>query len=188
MKRRVNPLALIALCALPFGSCTCSSSAPEPPPAKKVSGFGGLKPTMRSLPDMARGEGMVTPREVEPNAPPTVMVTPSAEARIPDNFPSDVPVFEGAEVMASQELANKANNVVFGVDAERPEVFRFYKDSMRGNGWNTTQEYEGKEQSFLSFQKDGMTTNVSIATDPKTGRKVIAVMYYKEEPLPFPEF
>lgn len=189
MTRHVRPLALVALCTLSFSSCTCSSSAPEPPPRPtvKVGGFGGIRPTGSSA-EVARAEGVLTPRAIETKAPPTLAVTPVAELSIPENFPDDVPVYAGAEVMASQVLANKANNVIFGVDAERPQVFRFYKDTMRSSGWNPTQEYEGKDQSFLSFEKDGMTTNVSIAIDPKTGRKVVAVMYYKEEPLPFPEF
>ncbi len=189
MMRRVTPFALIALCVLPFSSCTCSSSTPEPPPAARTrsSGFSGLKPTMRSLPDAPeRAEGLVTPRAVDTKAPPA-LGTPIA-AKIPDDFPSDVPVYSGANVMAAQVLANKATNVIFGVDADRPEVFKFYKNTMQSNGWKSTQEYEGNEQSFLSFQKDGMTTNVSVSTDPKTGKKVIAVMYYTEDPLPFPEF
>lgn len=189
--RRVTPFALIALCVLPFSSCTCSSSTPEMPPAKptRASGFGGLKPTMRSLPEAPeRVEGVITPAAVETKAPPTVIGTPANEARIPDDFPSDIPVYAGANVMAAQVMANKATNVIFGVDAERPEVFNFYKNTMTGNGWKTTQQYEGNDQSFLTFEKDGVTTNVSITKDPKTGKKVIAVMYYKEEPLPFAEF
>lgn len=189
--RRVTPFALIALCVLPFSSCTCSSSTPEMPPAKptRSSGFGGLKPTMRSLPEAPeRVEGVITPDAVETRVPPTVIGTPANEARIPDDFPSDIPVYAGANVMAAQVMANKATNVIFGVDAERPEVFNFYKNTMTGNGWKTTQQYEGNDQSFLTFEKDGVTTNVSITKDPKTGKKVIAVMYYKEEPLPFPEF
>ena len=29
---------------------------------------------------------------------------------------------------------------------------------------------------------------MTIAKDPRTGKQLIAIMYYKEEPLPFPEF
>ncbi|MDX2169037.1 MAG: hypothetical protein SF182_18360 [Deltaproteobacteria bacterium] len=192
MKRRVIAFALVALCVLPFSSCTCSSSTPESPPAKptRAAGFSGIKPTMRSLPQAAeQPEGVITPGAVETKAPPTLPpASPGGEARIPDNFPSDVPVYAGAKVMGTQVMGNKATNVIFGVDAERPEVFKFYKDSMVGSGWKTTQQYEGNDQSFLTFEKDGTTTNVIITNDPKTGKKVIAVMYYKEEPLPFAEF
>jgi hypothetical protein len=33
-----------------------------------------------------------------------------------------------------------------------------------------------------------MITNLTISKDPKTGRQVVAIMYYEEEDLPFPEF
>ena len=37
-------------------------------------------------------------------------------------------------------------------------------------------------------EKDGMITNMTVARDPKTGKQIIALMYYKQEPLPFEEF
>ena len=73
-------------------------------------------------------------------------------------------------------------------EADTPKIFNFYKDDMRGSGWKVAQEYEGKDQSFLAFDKDGVTTRVRVSKDPKSGKKVISVMYFKEEPLPFPEF
>ena len=186
MMYRLTPV-VVALCVLPFSSCTCSSSTPPPAAVPtRMSGFGGIKPNARQVPDVAR-EDVIAPQAVATKAPPTLLATP-LQSKLPENFPSDVPVFAGAEVMAVQQMANKANNVVFGVDAERPQVFSFYKDTMKNSGWNATQEYQGKEQSFLSFKKDDVITNVSISTDPKTGKKVIAIMYYTEEPLPFPEF
>ncbi len=176
---------LLALC---FSSCTCSSSTPEVPKPTPVARGGWMgKPSPRSLPD--RGPGMaVTPGDVEAREAPTPPPTPE-QAVLPDDFPSDVPVFEGAEVAAVQKLANGASNVVFTVeDADAPQVFSFYKNDMRGNGWDVEQEYEGKEQSFLSFKKGNTITNVSVTKDPKSGKRVVAVMYYDEQPLPFDEF
>ena len=189
MKRRVSPFVAVTLLALTFSSCTCSSSTPEAPPppvARSGSGFGMLKPTERSVPDVAKG--VVTPKPVEARPAPT-LPTAAMKAELPEDFPSDIPVFKDAKVAAVQQLANNARNVVFTVDdAEAAKVFDFYKGDMGHSGWKTEQEYQGGEQSFLSFKKDKMVTNVSITKDPKTGKRVIAVMYYKEEPLPFPEF
>lgn len=189
MKRRLSPFVAVTVLALTFSSCTCSSSTPEAPPTPqpRAGGFGGmLKPTERSLPESAKGA--VTPKPVEARQAPTLPAAPS-EAKLPDDFPSDVPVYEGATVAGVQQLANNAHNVIFTLDeAEAPKVFEFYKGDMGKSGWKTEQEYQGGDQSFLSFKKEGMITNVSITKDPKTGKRVIAVMYYKEEPLPFPEF
>jgi hypothetical protein len=144
--------------------------------------------TPRKLPE--RVEAQITPRDLEAHtaAVPSVKPTPD-QASVPDNFPEGVPIPEGSHVMAVQSLANDARNVIFATDAESPQIFNLYKDSMKGNGWgNPTQEYQGKEQSFLSFKKGETITNISVSKDPKTGQRIIAVMYYEEKPLPFPEF
>jgi hypothetical protein len=113
---------------------------------------------------------------------------PPEEVELPENFPDDVPIFEGSELYGVQNLAQGAKNVLFQTDGEVPKVFDFYKDSMRGEGWNVYQEYQQEGQSFLKFTKGKMTTNMTVAEDPKTGKRIIAVMYYEEEELPFPEF
>ena len=187
MNRRVSPFVAVALLMLTFSSCTCSSTTPEAPPTPAArKSFGQLRPTERSLPDVPSGE--VTPETREARPAPTLSKTPT-EAKIPDDFPADVPVYEGAELAGSGTVPN-GNNVIFTADpsVEAPKVFAFYKDELMKKGWKGTQEYQGKDQSFLTFEKDNTITNISIATDPKTGKRVIAVMYYEQKPLPFAEF
>ncbi|MFN8641918.1 MAG: hypothetical protein U0802_09770 [Candidatus Binatia bacterium] len=181
----MSPLVAVALLMMTFSSCTCSSTTPEAPPTPAPRpGFGLLKPTQRTLPDVARGE--VTPQELEARPAPT---PPPAEAKLPESFPADVPLYEGAEVAGTGQVPN-GNNVVFTADPneDTPKVFSFYKDALTRKGWKGTQEYQGKDQSFLTFEKDNTVTNISISTDPKTGKRVIAVMYYEQKPLPFKEF
>ncbi|MEO8604969.1 MAG: hypothetical protein ABI629_20545 [bacterium] len=192
MTRRLMPLFAVALCALSFSSCTCGSQTEEAPPKLATrpapGGFGSVV-TPRRAPEVdVPARGMITPNAIEAHTPPAVIGTPLSQTAIPEDFPEGVPVFDGAKVMAVQQLGNKASNVIFDVDADPPQVFNFYKDKMKGSGWKSTGEYQGKDQSFLSFQKDKTVTNVSVSTDPRTGKKVVSVMYYKEEPLPFPEF
>lgn len=183
-------LAAVALGLLPMHSCTCRSSAPElpPTPAERHGGFGAVI-TPRKLPD--RVAGMITPGGAEPPgevALPTMLPTPE-QADLPDNFPDGVPVPEGSHVMAVQTLANDARNVVFTTEAENREVFSLYRDTMTRNGWgDPTQEYEGRDNAFLSFKKGDTITNISVSKDPRTGKRVVAVMYYEEKPLPFDEF
>jgi hypothetical protein len=189
MKRSLSPLIAVTLLVLSFSSCTCSSSTPEaPPPKPRPDAFGSmLKPTERVAPDIPRGE--VTPEGVEAREAPTLPAAAPSQAELPESFPADVPVYEGAEVAGVQPVPNNGHNVIFTVDsAEAPKVFSFYKDDLTRKGWKATQEYEGKDQSFLTFEKDGTLTNISITIDPKSGKRVIAVMYYEEKPLPFPEF
>ena len=189
MTRSLSPLLAVSLLMISFSSCTCSSSTPEAPPAPKPrpqTGFGALKATARPAPQVASGE--ITPAPVEARTPPEVP-TAQSQTELPESFPKDVPVFEGATVAGVQRVPGDGNNVIFTVDsAEASKVFSFYKDDLTNKGWKTTQEYESKDQSFLTFEKDNVLTNVSITIDPKSGKRVIAVMYYEQKPLAFPEF
>ena len=188
MSHRSIRLAALAVSLLPFSSCTCQRQAPEPPKvAERSGGFGAIM-TPRKLPE--RVEARITPRHVEPAeqerpTPPP----PVSQSTVPENVPEGVPIPEGSEVMAVQKLANEAQNVVFATEGDSPQLFKLYKDKMEDSGWgHPTQEYEGKEQSFLSFKKNETIINISVSKDPRSGRRVVAVMYYEEKPLPFPEF
>jgi hypothetical protein len=189
MDRRSMLLAAVAVSLLPVSSCTCHQETPEPPPklaARPLSFGAGVTP--RQLPDQLQAQGVITPRMITPAAAPSLPPTPD-QSKIPDNFPEGVPLPYGAKVMAVQNLANNAQSVVFSTDSDTPETFNLYKNTMTGSGWgNPTQEYQGKEQSFLSFKKGDTITNISVSKDPKTGKRIVAVMYYEEKPLPFPEF
>lgn len=180
-------LAAVAVSLLPASSCTCHQETPEPPPklAERPLNFAaGVTP--RQLPEKV--QGVITPQLITPAAAPTIAATPD-QSKVPDNFPEGVPLPYGAKVMAVQSLANNAHNVVFSTDSDTPETFNLYKNTMTGSGWGKpTQEYQGKEQSFLSFKKGDTITNISLSRDPKTGKRIVAVMYYDEKPLPFPEF
>jgi hypothetical protein len=188
MNHRSLTLAVIAVCLLPFHACTCQRDAPEPPAklAERPSGFGAMAVTPRRPPEPI--EVQITPTDLEAREAPDLPPATPEVATLPDNFPEDLPIPEGAEVMAVQSLANDARNVVFVTEGESPQLYSMFKDTMERSGWNTFQQYEGNDQSFLSFRKGDTITNVSVSRDPKTGKRIVAVMYYDEEPLPFPEF
>ena len=175
---------LVAASLLSFGSCTCHDETPEKPAKLAERPLAFVTPRKPELP-----QARSTPQAVA--APPTV---PSAKATpdqtsLPENFPEGVPLPYGGKVMAVQNLANNARNVVFSSDGDTPDLFNLYKNTMSGSGWGKpTQEYQGKDQSFLSFKRGDTITNVSVSKDPKTGKRIVAVMYYDEKPLPFPEF
>ena len=189
--RTVSPSVAALMLAMTFSSCTCSSSTPDvPPPAagtagSRREGFGKLTVKERQAPDVPRGA--VTPDHVEARPAPTLPAALAAE--LPQDFPSDVPVYEGTKVAAVQEMPNNGHNVIFTLEGADPaKVFDFYKDDMKHSGWKNEQETQHKDGSFLSFKKDGMVTNVIIGRDPKSGQQVVSVMYYREKPLPFKEF
>ena len=173
-------LALLGLCfVVSLQSCTCHQDPPDTTSRiEQRSGFNAALPTRKRE---ARSEDELARARLTPNLPPTlppVADTPTpGVVTLPENFPSDVPIYGDAEPVAVQNVAHDGRTVLFHVDAEPKEVFTFYKEKMNKVGWNTEQEYATKSQSFLSFKKGSTITNVTVATDPKTGKQVIAVMY-----------
>jgi hypothetical protein len=186
MSRWFPYLVMAALGCLPFASCTCQRDLPEPPSksAERASGFGAALPTARRPPE--RVASRMTP--VKPTLPAAAATPTPGVAEIPADFPADVPIFHDAQVFAVQQLAQNAHNVLFHADAETPEIFDYYHETMKSKGWDIAQEYRSKAQSFLSFRKGQTITNMTVTTDPRTGKRIIAIMYYEEQKLPFPEF
>ncbi len=185
-KRLLRFLVWLSIGGVAFGSCTCNRGLPPPPErSERRGGFAAALPTPRQT----TGQVLVArATAIVPTLPPTGETPTPGATGLPEDFPADVPIFRDAEAFAVQNLAGKARNVLFRASAEPTEIFAYYRETMRNEGWNVTQEYQGKDQSFLSFRKGKMITNVTVAKDPRTGKQVIAVMYYEEEELPFPEF
>jgi hypothetical protein len=182
-------LAIVILSSVPFSSCTCQRDLPEPPAKTAKSSrdaWSGL-PTPRAV-KRASERGDLPKAVQSPGEKPTVLPTQPQKVELPDDFPSGVPIVDGAELFGVQAVGRGGKNVLFHTDEPIPQVFDFYKSSMRGDGWNVKQEFQQSYQSFLSFEKDKTITNMTVVEDPATGKRIIAVMYYEQEELPFPEF
>lgn len=176
MRHSSNTLAHLLLLAMTVSSCTCGSEAPAPPVAlpTRPPGFQNTappKPTATAAPQA-------------PTATVAAQPSPTSETlALPDDFPKDIPVMDGATVAAVQKLGGGAHNVLFTTKAEGPQIFDFYKDDLKQKGHEVTQQYQTTGQSFLSFKKGNLVTNVVIAKDPKDPKKrVVGIMYYEEQP------
>lgn len=87
-----------------------------------------------------------------------------------------------ARIAAVQKLAGQAHNVIFTAVTPPPEIFRYYREDLKSKGYQLTQEYQAKEQSFLSFKKGQLVVNIVITRDPNDpDRSAVAVMYQVEE-------
>ncbi len=186
---RIHYLAVVLLLGtMVFSSCECNRT--DPPIAEESPAF----------PDRASGFGVATkakatatPRtpEVAPTDTPAADASPTEpiDARIPDDFPAEVQVYEGAELTLVQPTAGNGHNIVFRTDDDVETVNRFYRDDLQTKGWKVTQEFERGEHAFSTYRKGNTMINVTIASDADNpGKQVIAIMYYDEEPLPFDEF
>ena len=178
----------VLLSAALFTSCTCHKEVPAPPssstvPAERPIGW----PAPMKITPHAIGIVKATPAAQE--TPPQVVEAKPTPANMPADFPPDLPVYKDASLAEIQDLANSAHNVIFRTADTIPNVYRFYEDQMRKNGWQTTQQVQRSTHAFISFKKGDMIANVTIAEDVQNpGKQVIAIMYEKEKPLDFEEF
>ncbi len=183
--RYVFGAALLA--AMVFSSCQCNDSDPEiettPVFPERAVDFNVKRAVEPET--VARDVAPEEP-EVEPEAEPE----PAAlDPRIPEDFPAEVPVYEGSELAQVQPLANNAHNVVFRTSDSVGQVHGFYNDEMAQKGWQVTQQFERDGHAFTTFKKGDVLMNLTIAEDAQNpGQQVIAIMYEQVQPLPFDEF
>jgi hypothetical protein len=164
-----------------MSSCTCQRSEP-PEVTQESSGedFKAGKP-----PALADGV-KATPAEKAEEPEQVVSGTPPA---LPEDFPKDIPVLEGAEVAQVQNLPNDAHNVIFMTDKALPGITNFYRKKLEDAGWKLTQNAERGNHAFVSFKRGNMIANIQVAEDSRyPGKRVVAIMYEEEKPLPFEDF
>ena len=183
--RNVRYYFIAAACvAMSMSSCECQCGKNKPPQVSENSApdFQAGKP-----PQMPEGT-RPTPAE-KPQPKPPVDLANLTPVPLPESFPKDIPVMEGAEVAQVQDLANNAHNVIFATDKPVAETSAFYRKQLESAGWKLTQNAERGNHAFIAFKRGNMIANIQIAEDNRyPGKRLIAIMYEEEEPLPFEEF
>lgn len=170
-----------------FSSCTCHKQVSQPPTFHEPpSGFHIAGPKV--TPQMRAQAPTVTPaRRFGPQV--AAGPSPTPPPGVPDNWPKDVPIYKDAALSQVQNLANNAHNVIFSTSDQIANVTRFYQDKMTGAGWKITEQFEHQEHAFYKFEKGQMVANLTVADDAQNpGKKIIAIMYEEQQPLPFDEF
>jgi hypothetical protein len=176
--RNVRHLFVAILCVgMSISSCKCSGTQPGPPVEEKPKADIQAKPP-------AVATAPTTPTKAPPTAPQAAERPP-----LPDDFPGDIPTFEGATVERVQPLANDAKNVIFVSDKGVAEITTFYRKKLENTGWKMTQDSERPNHAFIAFKKGEMIANIQVVEDSRyPGKRLIAIMYEKEAPVPFDEF
>jgi hypothetical protein len=167
-----------------FSSCTCHKEVSQPPTFQEPpSGFHVAVPKL--TPQKQAQAPTVTPSGPKEAAGPS----PTPPASVPDNWPKDVPIYKDAALSKVQNLANDAHNVIFSTSDQISNVTSFYQDKMTSAGWKITEQFERPDHAFYKFEKGPMVANLTVANDPQNpGKKIIAIMYEEQKPLPFDEF
>lgn len=183
---KVRYLFIAAACvAMSLSSCECQCQKSGPPELSQDSqapAFDAAKP-----PVMARG--VVPTPAAEPEVEPLDQAVAEPPPPLPDDFPEDIPVLEDAEVAQVQDLPNNAHNVIFMTDKPVAGIANFYRQKLEGGGWKMTQSTQRGNHAFVAFKRGNMIANIQVAEDARyPGKRVVAIMYEEEQPLPFDEF
>ncbi|MCL4692987.1 MAG: hypothetical protein KJ060_10825 [Candidatus Hydrogenedentes bacterium] len=99
-------------------------------------------------------------------AEPVVEVTTGDEARVPDQFPSDIPLPGGLTVINVSALPDQGTYVLQG---QVPEALESVSDAMKvaieEQGWKEetpAQAQELPDMKMMNFKKDGKMLNVTL--------------------------
>jgi hypothetical protein len=111
----------------------------------------------------------------------TTTVTSGAGAKIPEGFPTDVPVYDGLVLeFASAQPSEGAYAVNGTTESSLEDVFSFYKEKLTGGGWSEEAAVTQPDMAFLAYKKENRSVNINLAQG-EAGTNV-AVAIYKEEP------
>src|SRR3990170_1328084 len=99
---------------------------------------------------------------------------------LPENFPDDFPVYEGARPTEVNAIANQMR-VRFEIEATRQQITDFYRQTLDRPPWHivTAEDMVFEDESFLTFARDDneISGSVGVVTNKKTGKAnfVVAV-------------
>jgi len=92
----------------------------------------------------------------------TVVVTGKG-AELPDDFPSDVPVYRGVQIMHSASSAEGHFSVSMTTLAPRTGVADYYKMVMPEEGWESQSTMNMPNATMLAYKKGNRAVSVMIA-------------------------
>lgn len=96
----------------------------------------------------------------------------SAGTEIPDEFPDDVPLPDGATVLASSVMESNGQSLItltLNVDGELDEVGDSVKEQLEGAGWTDTGGMESPDSMYWGFTKGDLTLAVGAAPGATDG-------------------
>lgn len=105
--------------------------------------------------------------------------------RLPENFPSEVPVYDGATIASSSSSGTGTNvgwTVTLTTSDSVSEVDAYYKNAMSTDGWETTYTYTIDQTSVYTASSDTLSATISIApADDGTGNTMIVMLVGYDE-------
>ncbi len=98
--------------------------------------------------------------------------TAGGGAEIPDGFPDDVYIYDGAKVNTSATVKGSYQVQLSSSDAV-DKVLSVYKQKMEAAGWSEEAAMDMGEHKMLHYKKDGREINVQIIPEDSGATNII---------------
>lgn len=172
--------ALLASFVIALAGVACDSGTQEPD-----------APTP-TAPDAASQESAGAPSDQAAGAPPAAMkregeidsgrflneLPEGVTAAVPDNFPSDIPVYPGSQPAQGKgvDLDGSAQSAVQLLTNDAyPEVHKFYSEQLQAKGWTVSEESENEAAATISATKDNCKTHILVTPVEGGGSDIFVV-------------
>lgn len=97
-----------------------------------------------------------------------------ANARIPDDFPSDVPRYGNAQILAASVIPNQGATLLYTTDDSPATVSQWYEDELIGDQWTLQSDSNYNGRLMQVFEKDDVMISIAVSqVDDTTSVTVI---------------
>ena len=168
----IATLLALVLFALGCDSGRQEPAAPTPAVPEAVADDEGATGSESEAAAPVAREGGIDPSRFPTELPEGIT------AAVPDNFPSDVPLYPGAQAAQGKgvdmEGAPQAAVQLLTNDA-LGDVHKFYSEELAAKGWTFEQDTETGTSATISATKDGCQTHIMIMPAPGGGSDIYIV-------------
>ena len=95
-----------------------------------------------------------------------VEMTAGDQARVPDGFPKDIPLYAGAELRSGMKV-EQGFSVSLTTTDQVAAVAEWYQKRMEKEGWTQKTSMNMGVQMMFMYEKDGRTANMVVAENPR---------------------
>lgn len=177
--RGIRPFALVAPLVLALALCASvvacggddTTTEPEMAPAAPASPAADAKAAKQARKQAERAAAMAVP---EPDETGLEGIFGNG-AKVPDDFPKDVPLYPGARPTANMSAAGEGTLVVFEVSDGPEKVYDFYQDQLASGGWEIASSASMGGEWMIHALKDERATHISITGEGSGSQVGVAV-------------
>jgi hypothetical protein len=166
-QRRTGPALLVALFALVLLALACDSGTQEPAaPAAEATPDSEAAPDSAATEKSTGGAPAAVAREGEIDSARFPTDLPEGvTAAVPENFPSDIPIYPGAQAAQGKgvEIEGSPQSAVqFLTNDALGDVHKFYTTELGSKGWTLDLDEENEGAATIQATKDNCKTNILI--------------------------